>query len=499
VKYLLPRMHGYELITIEAQTYDLKFEAKDFPMIQAAISHVDFKSLLAFDIEDAKRKWFSGHYSTFEYIMRLNIYAGRSFKEPSLYPVFPVLLTDLNDMSSITTSYKHFTKAHLRPDSFVGQLLVLSDFFFDPHSAPKVLPEWASSPFEFIYLARRILESPKIRAILHQWIDAAFGIQSTREKVFLKPHPPAPALPILEAKTFEARLPRRTLWSVAFSIGHDRATYGFLLDSFEIMRLRIEMRPGGFFIESEAAGSIDCTPDDELTFISHGFFLAYSKSKSALIAVRENSSNQIPFFTETTLFVAYRGSVIFCPDRGSVCHCRFRRQGREVTPICFVDGTICALDANPAFRIVALATTDGTIFLFDFETGGELCRYESDKEISSVSISLLWGYVLVVSKQTLFLFSPNGELIKTTETHMPIAKLFPHSSRSGSDFWSFVSETNEIGMFEAFYPEQLLVIAKEPAGVEVVRISHSPSQGWFLVAFTSGIVKILPPVHGFCN
>jgi hypothetical protein len=243
---------------------------------------------------------------------------------------------------------------------------------------------------------------------------------------------------------------------------------------------------------------MDLEPGDDLTFISHRFFLVYSKAKSLLFAVRENRvRNQIPFFTETTLFVAYRGSIIFCPDRGSVFRCRFRPSGREVTPICFVDGKICAIDANPAFRIVALATTDGTVCVFDFETGGELGRYETDCEVYTVSVSLLWGYVLAISKGIVFLFSPNGELIKTIEIRRAIVRLFPHYSFSGCDFWSYVNEDNEIGVFEAFYPEQPSIIAKETSEAEVVRISHSPFQRWFLVAFSSGVVRILPPVDGF--
>jgi hypothetical protein len=376
--------------------------------------------------------------------------------------------------------------------------VVRADFFFDPQSAPKELPHWAGSPFEFVYIARRLLESRKIRAILHQWIDVVFGVHSLSGRVFTKPHPPAPDFPLFERRKFSVRLKRRVLWLVALSVTPERASYGFLFDNFEIVTVHIDVRSKEVF-NITAAGSIDCSPGDDLTFIPHRFFLVFSRSRSALIAVRENNSNIIPFFTETNLFVAYRGSTIFCPDSGCVCHCRFRREGREVTPICFVDGSICALDANPAFRIVALATTDGTIQLFDFETGGELGRYESGREIYAVSVSSLWGYVLAVAKDALFLFSPNGELIKTTHPEVPISRVFPHYSRSGHDFWSFVNERNQIWLFEAFYPERMWVLAQEPPEAEVIRISHSPFQGWFLIAFASGVVEMLPPEDMFLS
>ncbi len=40
------------------------------------------------------RKWLSGEISNFEYLMKLNALAGRSFKDVTQYPVFPWILTN---------------------------------------------------------------------------------------------------------------------------------------------------------------------------------------------------------------------------------------------------------------------------------------------------------------------------------------------------------------------------------------------------------------------
>jgi hypothetical protein len=45
-------------------------------------------------MSDYTQKWCNREMSNFEYLMQLNIIAGRSFNDLSQYPIFPWILTD---------------------------------------------------------------------------------------------------------------------------------------------------------------------------------------------------------------------------------------------------------------------------------------------------------------------------------------------------------------------------------------------------------------------
>lgn len=51
-----------------------------------------------------RRKWLSGSISNFDYLLELNILAGRSFNDTTQYPVFPWVVADY---TSPTLSLKH--------------------------------------------------------------------------------------------------------------------------------------------------------------------------------------------------------------------------------------------------------------------------------------------------------------------------------------------------------------------------------------------------------
>jgi hypothetical protein len=95
-------------------------------------------------------------------------------------------------------------------DSFVKSQTIAADLYFD-FAAPieDQLPEWSSSKFEFVYIARKLLESPKISSILHDWIDQVFGhrLSDDQLKLFPKSHPSRP--PVSRLPSFECDIKLR--------------------------------------------------------------------------------------------------------------------------------------------------------------------------------------------------------------------------------------------------------------------------------------------------
>jgi hypothetical protein len=99
----LHRHNGIEIITKFGKSYFIRFNrAEALPLLQrlanlslwkhACIQTVPYLQFIA--ERHVTADWMSGRLSNFQYLMRLNIFGGRSFSEPSLYPFMPWILRD---------------------------------------------------------------------------------------------------------------------------------------------------------------------------------------------------------------------------------------------------------------------------------------------------------------------------------------------------------------------------------------------------------------------
>jgi hypothetical protein len=175
-------------------------------------------------------EWVSRSISNFQYLLELNRLAGRSFDNPSQYPIFPWVV---GFAAPAKNNFRNLG-ALLRVDSsasFSSQLLVLGYLHGEkriqsipgmcdpvsnlpiqfPELAPEffyfsefllapdtILPKWAKgSPFEFIYGHRKALESGPVSEHLNKWIDLVFGCKQPQNErrldapvpIFDRPHP----------------------------------------------------------------------------------------------------------------------------------------------------------------------------------------------------------------------------------------------------------------------------------------------------------------------
>lgn len=200
IEYVLPRCqgNGLEFVCINGKSYLLNFQS-DFPQILKALNSVKFPKCLIFIHNESmspsgfQKRWLTDQLSNFDYILRLNMIAGRSFKDRSIYPIFPSILRDYNDISSVKTSFEKFRLSEGKSDikidfsaekgikeSFNEFDFVRADYFFRPESIDYVPKSWARDEFEVVYKLRSILESPEITSILHKWINNCFKKYSAR-------------------------------------------------------------------------------------------------------------------------------------------------------------------------------------------------------------------------------------------------------------------------------------------------------------------------------
>jgi hypothetical protein len=114
--------------------------------------------------------WRQGLISNFEYLVKLNLFAGRSFNDPNSLPVFPSVIADVSsaklDLSSPQTFRDLSTPVACPHEFFCLAELVPNE---------KLLP-WATSAVSFVYTARLALESDTVLRNLHHWIHSVFNI-----------------------------------------------------------------------------------------------------------------------------------------------------------------------------------------------------------------------------------------------------------------------------------------------------------------------------------
>jgi hypothetical protein len=161
-----------------------------------------------------------------------------------------------------------------------------------------------------------------------------------------------------------------------------------------------------------------------------------------------------------------------------------------LTTVCYSEKDIVFLAANRVFQILAVATVDGFVRVYDVGSGTLLTTFETKRDIREILITNGWGFVVAISNEEIFLFSVNGEFIKSQVTHVQIVKAFTHVTAGRFDFVSFVTASNEIGVFEAMFPERMGIIGK--AESEVASIIHIWKRRVFVVFLASGIVRMQP-------
>jgi hypothetical protein len=440
--------------------------------------------------------------STFEYIMLLNVASGRFFRDPRRCPVAPSVLTNYDSEHSRINNFTNMTNydtpsIHPLSTAFVGPAVVLAELFYDPRSIPKDsrLPSWAGNRIEFVYKARKMLESQEISRVIHEWIDRVFGCLAPlgpfTTRVFLKEHPPRQTLPIeMVPVEYQLKLGLSVQTSRLFRVKRDAATFGVLTLDRRFCSITLEYRRSNLACECVPVASIDCRADD-LVFSDSGHLYAFSQSESALFRIRDNAAiEKLPLFAETPLIVPYGRRMLFCPDRFSVATLSIRDGRPRAATVCHSPTPITALAADRHHQILAYATADDCLCIHDAHNGTVLARFSAGAPLSAVVVTGCWGFVLAFTRDQVFVFSVNGEFIKSERPQLHFARLFPHPSAAGFDFVSFVTHGGELGYFEAFFPGSPVVVSK--VDYAVASIVPDEEHHTMMLFGTNGTLRVYP-------
>jgi hypothetical protein len=495
-----------DIFTKSAKNYRLKFQDIDFPimlqMVQVIGSRFTDSNTLTSGrvaIESTTARWVSGRLSNFDYIIQMNLVAGRSFRDPAYYPLAPAILRIFNDPKSIVTHYRG-VKFEEPPQTilslencFIRPALILPELFFDPTAiSPQAeLPTWAHNRFEFVYLARKILESTSFTPLLPEWIDWAFGCKSPSShsisRLFQKSHP----LQDTSAETprdlrYEINLSNTIKHATIFTVKPHLIKLGVVSDDLQFYSIGCDYQPQTLICTCDLIGVIDCKRND-IVFSQSAVGYAYSRSESALFFLQEDDlTKTVPLFCPTPLFASCGRAILYSPDRFAIF--RFVLRSESNVYLCHSRTEIDSIAASQAHQIVALETIDGVVLIHDAKNGTQLGRYETGGPLAQVLVTDSWGFVLALRSRVAFVFSVNGEFIKKETLAVPVTRAFAHTSVHGSDFVSFLTASDEVGVFDALFPSAQTMLAKSQ--YQVVVVLYDPLHRMILACNTTGLIQV---------
>ena len=521
VRYLLPRKveHniGYEIYTNNNKSLLFFVSAGECTAITSYMKLYQFCNAESIvfhgdtpNVSNLTNDWLNYRISNFEYLIKLNIFAGRSFNQYRVYPIMPSILSNFNDFQSSQKLDNHKLKVYSQPSSYqddffdtyflnttsqyTDYLTISADFYFDfgfnnnksQKSIEMNLPKWAKNRFDFIYNNRKKLELIDISP----FIDRVFGYKKESPNTFIhlfaRQHPKRAPLPLnnipKEMKVYDMN---QKIASVVILLRQNsKILFWLILEDKKIYNAQLDN--GVFTIK--CCSELNC-PDEPIISYSFHHIFAYSRKKAVLYYISSlNKVTEIPLYTELPLFTTLNRMILFCRDKCSLC--KMGIDGKNYSKFCFSESKVTALISSKHFSIIAYATMDGYVHICDLETAKEINRQFVGYQAKQIAITSNLGFIISISDTKLNVFTVNGESITSASYNFLISQIYLFSLKTGQDFISFVTNKNEVGYFEAFYPEKYKFLKQFNSSIK--RVSYDPIHFVFIIVESDGRIDIIP-------
>ena len=458
IKYFFARkiknINGFEIYTKQFKAYLFILKPNDFVSFALAIDHFKIE-VSSFNeatiIREYTTKWCNGSITNFEYLMKLNILSGRTFNSQYCYPIMPSILSIYDDYNSFPNNknIKLLPQISISSESFTEESVIAPEFFFDFSISMEHLPKWAESKFEFIYLNRKKLEEIEIS----NWINAIFGIKITQDnpniQLFTNKHP--------KRKNIKDNIPditfrtKKKINFVLISKQDQTISLNCICDNniYAVMDL---INKDNIQIKEE----IELEKNLNIQYSSN-YILCYSKKANLIKIININSIKEISIFTDYPIFQIYNDFILYCKDEYTIMKKSISNLSNII--LCNLSEKILEIYSSTQFKRLFVLTDDNIISIYDLLSGRFVTKIEiiESHQISNISISLIWGFVLIQLKTRLYLYSINGEFIKSVNFPFIIKRISP-SDIDNVDSFVFQTEDNKIGFFEAFYPLNYSII-----------------------------------------
>jgi hypothetical protein len=208
---------------------------------------------------------------------------------------------------------------------------------------------------------------------------------------------------------------------------------------------------------------------------------------AAVTVIEGGRSNTVwPVFAGPCIACPVGDEVLFCPDGASVAavgRAGFRQ-------LCAARGPVALIAADRTFRIVAVATTDGLVRVFDLPTGSEVRGADIGGEARLLAITPKWGCVVAAVADDVVVLSVNGELVTRQRLPWRIAAWWPFASVVDFDHVAFVTEARAVGTFEALHPDRNTLF--QEAKGSLAAVLFDAVSGSFVLLSEEGQLLVLP-------
>lgn len=457
----------------------------------------------------ATHRWILGLMSNFEYLVKMNVLAGRSFNDPHLYPIFPSFFNDINDienLSDFTQIKKWFpplTERIYYPSQgplpsleqcFAPNRFVVPDFFFFSHTIANKseLPSWANSEFEFVYKLRKILESNFVSKRLPMWIDSIFGIRVNKvphRQLFRVDHPQKQ--PLNKSKqnheNFSFNIGAdliKTVYVIAQDISY--ITFCALLDSGKLIQFKITLLDKVSITEPKHVGTVGDN-NYEIYDNYEDFLVVASIERQSIVTVKRKEISECHNFSfDTNIVIAADDRVIFCPNRATLSELSFN-EDVQFSIICRAKSNIVCAAVEPRFKLVAVALANNIVCVYDFRTKRKVNSYNANDTVLKLLITSTFGFVVVQTMKDIVILSSDGEFIKRTAMPAEIVSWWKFVSPSGFDYVVFQDTENKLGFFDALYPESVIRFYETRS--RVVWTSYDFTTERFVIIMHDGFVQ----------
>jgi hypothetical protein len=401
-------------------------------------------------------------------------------------------------------------------------MCISAEFYCAPELITGRLPDWASSPFEFVYKMRQTLESSRIGELLPTWIEAVFGKKKPSEVKHIR---------LFTGNTPHKCmiLPKNPSWS-EFDLGKGRIVFSAVDDGKIVFVNRshtVYERTINAEREPEPTierGQIQPTTASDFWYGSKSLF-AYDRSNETLAQFGE--SKQFEIAISGRLLVDMENSFIYSPDQFEIWSIKLtgEKKLRLRSP-----SRIIAMAASHPFRSLVFTTIDRKVHFASLVRESEIISIDvpvvkereiTEKEvpvvkegeiitidvpvvkereiiekdvpelIDAILITPKWGFVVMHSRSNLFVYNVNGTFVKSSKLTSEILTWTTFSSFVGFDYVAFANEAGEVNYFEAYYPDHLENLWKCR---DVIHISYQLYDGWFLAVTKYGKVLVKPAV-----
>jgi hypothetical protein len=489
-----------QIFTIDYRCYLFRFPGEQSHDFVQQLKRINLSNIVFFqagppDVEIQKQNltqsWRTHQLTTFNYVMWLNLLAGRSFLNAANYPVFPVLF----DRNGEPRNFSRFCPIEVKTNNegirclFESPRELVPEFFFSDDFLSEI--ELPVSPCEFIAKHCEALESENTNRHICHWFDRIWGIQSALG-LFKKPHPARNSLTIqtdTQPRTLRSTGP--TLNCRAFGTSFSNLKIITLAEAGQVVELKFGSGPVGI---THLTGVLKVS-----LFVNTA--IVWANTNVAQVDLQNKSTIIFPGFPHVAPvsgIVSYGDLIVTAAEDGCLAAWRSGRQDVAFVGLLIAHAApITSLCASVEFGIIASCGLDDRVVvtllpawkvLRSFRMN--LCQGMSAKKVV-VTDSL--GFFVINAegrgKHILMNFTLNGRLVNMVELQAETVDFCAVVGKKGTDRICLVNAAGQVLLINAFSFEEIRVITVRTAPHT---IQYCESMKALIITDNDGTVSVFP-------